>query len=184
MKVLLVKSALLFLFLSVVKGFFPQSKARSSSNGAVSLSMASLKSISWFQKLIAFTAISTTIGVSSPSPAHAENIPLETAFKTIQYELDARKSLGRIENDISNDNWEDLKLFTREYDAGLRGSVMKSVWKQLEGEKKEKGIQISNSFTFDLIGLNKAARKSDKEDATKYLKLVEQDIKDFVALKN
>jgi hypothetical protein len=89
--------------------------------------------------------------------------------------------LTRIQQDIDGGNWEDLKLFTREYDAGFRGGVLKSAWKQL-GDAKQKGIQVSNSFTFDLIALNKAARNADKDDAAARLAQVRQDLVDFLAL--
>jgi hypothetical protein len=101
----------------------------------------------------------------------------------VRKELDPKQgeSLARIKKDIDDGNWDDLKLFTREYDAGFRGGILKSTWKQL-GDKKKRGIEISNSFTFDLIGLNQAARKADKQDALKRLDDVRQDISDFLTL--
>jgi len=77
---------------------------------------------------------------------------------------------------------DDLVLFTREYDAGFRGGVLKSAWKQLEGEDKKNGISISNSFTFDLIALNKAARNKEKETALKLIDSVILDLQNFLKL--
>jgi len=110
-------------------------------------------------------------------------IPLSRYFDAVRKELDPKQgeSLARIKKDIDDGNWDDLKLFTREYDAGFRGGILKSTWKQL-GDKKKRGIEISNSFTFDLIGLNQAARKADKQDALKRLDDVRQDISDFLTL--
>ena len=93
----------------------------------------------------------------------------------------AIETLQRLKKDIDEGDWEDLKLFTREYDAGFRGGVLKKSWKQL-GDRKADGIRISNSFTFDLIGLNQAARKEDKEGALKMYEAVRNDIIEFAKL--
>lgn len=109
---------------------------------------------------------------------------LEKCFDAVRRELATDgESINRLKNDIASGNWDDVKLFTREYDAGFRGFVMKSAWKQMEAEAtKKRGIEISNSFTFDLIALNKAARVKDTEDAYKRLDQVKQDLADFLAL--
>ena len=93
-------------------------------------------------------------------------------------------SLLQITNPLTNSFREDLKLFTREYDAGFRGGVLKSAWKQLEGDNKKNGISISNSFTFDLIALNKAARNKDKESAVKVTDSIILDLKNFLKLQD
>lgn len=127
-----------------------------------------------------------TVGAQSPSTiAHsATELPsLEKCFNAVRKELDSTQgeSLTHIKNDIDQEKWDDLKLFTREYDAGFRGGVLKTAWKQL-GDSKQKGISITNSFTFDLIALNKAARTQDKVDAYHRLDQITQDLKDFLAL--
>ena len=127
-----------------------------------------------------------TVGAQSPlTIAHsATELPsLEKCFNAVRKELDSTQgeSLTHIKNDIDGDKWDDLKLFTREYDAGFRGGVLKTAWKQL-GDSKQKGISITNSFTFDLIALNKAARTQDKADAYHRLDQITQDLKDFLAL--
>eukprot|EP01031_Cornospumella_fuschlensis_P042056 gene42056-51342_t len=123
---------------------------------------------------------------SSPSFAADKQppIPVERYFKAVQDELDPEKgkSLLRLRTDLSQEDWKDILKFTREYDAGFRGTVLKGVWKQLEGEKQKRGIEISNSFTFDLIGVNKAARVKDAAEATKRINMVEQDLRDFLQL--
>lgn len=112
---------------------------------------------------------------------------LEKCFSAVRKELDPieGESLKRLSNDIQSNNWNDIKLFTREYDAGFRGYVMKSAWKQIDNEDlKKKGIEISNSFTFDLIALNKASRVKDTDDAIKRLAEVKQDLANFLALES
>ena len=134
------------------------------------------------------TVVAVGVGsLSNPQVGVAKSeetiVPLSRYFDAVRRELDPKEgvSLLRIKKDIDEGNWEDLKAFTREYDAGFRGGVLKSTWKQL-GDKKKRGIEVSNSFTFDLIGLNKAARKGDAADALKYYEVVRQDIKDFLSL--
>lgn len=108
---------------------------------------------------------------------------LERCFAAVKRELDPKEgeSLARLKKDIDGSDWADIKVFTREYDAGFRGGVLKKSWKQL-GDKKADGIRISNSFTFDLIGLNQAARKEDKDAAVKMLDAIRNDIVEFAKL--
>jgi hypothetical protein len=128
---------------------------------------------------------SLIIGFQGPSTvANSADLPsLEKCFNAVRKELDLKdgESLIRIKTDIDEGKWDDLKLFSREYDAGFRGGVLKSAWKQL-GDNKQKGIKVTNSFTFDLIALNKASRNQDKEDAYHRLDQITQDLKDFLAL--
>jgi hypothetical protein len=130
-------------------------------------------------------AASIVASLSTPVIAHAKDpLPsLDRCFAAVRKELDPKEgeSLIRIEKDIKNEDWEDLKLFTREYDAGFRGGVLKTAWKQL-GDNKQEGIRLSNSFTFDLIGMNQAARKGDIEGVQTMFKAVKQDLVDFEAL--
>ena len=89
----------------------------------------------------------------------------------------------RLKQDVKDGNWEDVKLFSREYDAGFRGGVLKSAWKQLKDDDKKKGIEVTNAFTFDLIALNKAARNTDAEEANKRIDQVKTDLKEFLKLR-
>ena len=113
-----------------------------------------------------------------------EELPsLERCFNAVRKELGREgESLRRLQEDIDRESYKDIILFTREYDAGFRGGVLKTAWKQMDGEAKRRGIEVSNSFTFDLIALNKAARVADKAEAARCLSLVRQDLVDFLAL--
>ena len=101
-------------------------------------------------------SVCLTIAAQSPSTValSAELPSLEKCFNAVRKELDNKQgeSLIHIKDDIDNEKWDDLKLFTREYDAGFRGGVLKNAWKQL-GNAKQQGIAVTNSFTFDLIAL-------------------------------
>lgn len=51
------------------------------------------------------------------------------------------------------------------------------------GEEQKKGIELANSFTFDLIALNKAARIQDKTEAQLRVIHVQHDLEEFLKLK-
>jgi hypothetical protein len=110
-----------------------------------------------------------------PSLCAEEKPSLEKCFNAVRRELssDEGQSLKRLKEDVFSKNWADVKSFTREYDAGFRGYVLKNAWSQITDDNlKRRGIEISNSFTFDLIALNKAARIEDPNEANKRLEQV------------
>jgi hypothetical protein len=51
------------------------------------------------------------------------------------------------------------------------------------GEEQKKGIELANSFTFDLIALNKAARIQDKKEAQLRVVQIQHDLEEFLKLK-
>ena len=106
---------------------------------------------------------------------------LDQCFNIVQRELTVRKSLNRIDTDIHTENWQDLRVFTKEYD-GFRGSVLKAASKQLQGKNKEQATDLTNKVMYDLIGINKAARHTDKEAAITSFQSLEEDLKTFLTL--
>lgn len=118
--------------------------------------------------------------------AAEDTVPIERYFNAIRVEIDPVKgeSLKRLKADIEEGRWDDVKAFTRQYDAGFRGTVLKGAWKSMEGEARNKGVQLSNAFTFDLIGLNKAARVGDREEALHRLDVIKEDLQAFLGLEN
>ena len=135
------------------------------------------------QRIVALTI--TPMLLCGFEPVYAENLPsIEKCFNAVRKEIEGSESIARLSRDIDEENWTDLITFSREYEAGFRGGVLKSAWKQLSGDTRNRGIEISNSFTFDLIGLNKAGRKKDSTDARAKIELIKQDLKDFSTLEN
>lgn len=116
-----------------------------------------------------------------PVNAKSELPTLEKCFAAVRNEVNDGQSIKRLQEDINSNNWDDIIQFSREYDAGFRGGVLKSIWKQLD-VGKEKGIELANSFTYDLIGLNKAARRHDVDDANFRLNQVREDLSAFLQL--
>lgn len=121
-----------------------------------------------------------------PGIANAKAVlpSLEKCFGAVEKEVAPDgESIIRLREDIKKGDWSDVKAFSREYDAGFRGGVLKNAWKQLEGEDQKLGIEITNSFTFDLIALNKAARNEDTAEANTRLDQVKEDLKSFLKLR-
>ncbi len=123
----------------------------------------------------------------TPAPAAiASDLPsLEKCFNAVSKEIDPVKgeNLIRLRKDVANADWADVKAWSREYEAGFRGGVLKSAWKQLQGEEQRRGIEVTNSFTFDLIALNKAARVEDAVEANHRIDQIQSDLVDFLKLK-
>jgi hypothetical protein len=116
--------------------------------------------------------------------AKTELPSLEKCFNAVEKEVAPDgESITRLREDIKKGNWADVKAFSREYDSGFRGGVLKNAWKQLQGEEQKLGIEITNSFTFDLIALNKAARNEDTIEANTRLDQVKEDLKNFLKLR-
>lgn len=125
--------------------------------------------------------------LAGPVITHAktEYPSLEKCFNAVAKEVDDTQgeSIKRLREDIQKADWADVKAFSREYDSGFRGGVLKNVWKQLQGEDQKRGIEITNSFTFDLIALNKAARNEDITEANTRLDQVKADLVEFLTLR-
>jgi hypothetical protein len=158
----------------------------SSFNKCPSRSSTKLEGIrsKWTHVTAQTIALMVSFGSMSPQYAvAAEELPsLEKIFNAVRKEISKDgESLKRLKNDVDQEKWDDILTFTREYDAGFRGGVLKAAWKQL-GDKKGRGIELSNSFTFDLIALNKAARTHNKDEALVRLEEIKQDLVNFEKL--
>jgi len=57
------------------------------------------------------------------------------------------------------------------------------IFPNMIGEEQKKGIELANSFTFDLIALNKAARIQDKKEAQLRVVQIQHDLEEFLKLK-
>lgn len=155
------------------------------SHRVICLRMATNQSTNFIHKTLAISLFTLVTSSISPALAKEELPPLEKCFAAVERELSPQgESLIRLSKDIKEEKWDDIKLFTREYDAGFRGYVLKSAWRQMNDDSiKKKGIEISNSFTFDLIALNKASRVKDANDAQKRLVEIRQDLRNFLSLR-
>ena len=122
----------------------------------------------------------------TPTAAIASDLPsLEKCFNAVEKEIDPVKgeNIIRLREDVASGDWSDVKAWSREYEAGFRGGVLKSAWKQLKGDEQKRGIEVTNSFTFDLIALNKAARVEDTADANLRIDQIKGDLVEFLKLR-
>lgn len=141
------------------------------------------------------TTIATiAIGTSIPLPAYAKEPPppitqeaVTEAFDAIRYELTNPSGVvGTLTNLINDGNsYEEVMQYTKESDAYFRKAKIGKARKLLtDKEIKSGSIQLSNSVTFDLIGINRASRpgQEDKDVQLKYLEDLKKDIEQFLEL--
>ena len=141
------------------------------------------------------TTIATiAIGTSIPLPAYAKEPPppitqeaVTEAFDAIRYELTNPSGVvGTLTNLINDGNsYEEVMQYTKESDAYFRKAKIGKARKLLtDKEIKSGSIQLSNSVTFDLIGINRASRpgQEDKDVQLKYLDDLKKDIEQFLEL--
>ena len=146
---------------------------------------------------IATIAIGTSISSSlatMPLPAYAKEPPppitqeaVTEAFDAIRYELTNPSGVvGTLTNLINDGNsYEEVMQYTKESDAYFRKAKIGKARKLLtDKEIKSGSIQLSNSITFDLIGINRASRpgQEDKDVQLKYLEDLKKDIEQFLEL--
>ena len=119
-------------------------RSRSSYNEAISSSSSRSSTFTAFKSAKKATAkvviaASMLFGpslvlIASPPSAQAKDpLPtLEKIFTAVRKEISPEgESITRLKKDINNEDWEDVLTYTREYDAGFRGGVLKAAWKQL-----------------------------------------------------
>jgi hypothetical protein len=77
-----------------------------------------------------------------------------------------------------------LLEYTKTYETKLRKGYLTPAKKQLPKEQQETATLIINAATFDLIGINRSARRGQEslETATKYVQMLSEDLARFLAL--
>ena len=153
----------------------------------------------FFAKSIPLCAAASTLCGASPAYAASKDPYAEfaykdkvkAAFQDIKDELSTELPFSEMGNGagvpyleglINSSNWEEIKEFTKFYDGEFRKAKLGYVRKMIMTDKdqKEKATLLSNSVTFDLIGINRAARKSDQSEALRYLGELKDDIQTFL----
>eukprot|EP00586_Coscinodiscus_wailesii_P023040 CAMPEP_0172504818 /NCGR_PEP_ID=MMETSP1066-20121228/181618_1 /TAXON_ID=671091 /ORGANISM="Coscinodiscus wailesii, Strain CCMP2513" /LENGTH=148 /DNA_ID=CAMNT_0013281173 /DNA_START=307 /DNA_END=753 /DNA_ORIENTATION=+ len=135
-------------------------------------------------KIISVTGAALTLptaAANAKEPITAEDI--RVAFSAVRSELESSSGgISVLEAAVSKREWENVKEFTKYYDLEFRKAKMGRAKKMMSDKKmKEDATMLCNAVTFDLIGINKAARVEDFDSAEKYLKELKDDISSFLA---
>ena len=140
--------------------------------------------------------ITSTVEEDTTTAWAAEEDPtaaIEQAFRDIRKELYGEEftDMGKgggilfLKKLILNQEWAKIKEFTKFYDAEFRKVKLGKARKLFTNKKlKEEALQLSNAITFDLIGINKASRVSNTEEALRYWEELKQDIEKFLLLQS
>ena len=128
----------------------------------------------------------------NPSMASAKDKdPITTqqvkdAFAAVRYQLESPDGgVQKLEDYIAQSDFEAIFEFTKMYDLEFRKAKMVPARKFLTNkDDKEKAVYLSNSVTFDLIGMNKGTRSGqrDMEQVKKYLGELKQEVSMFLEL--
>lgn len=128
------------------------------------------------------------VASAPPSPAHAKKSDgvVGNPFDAIRYEVsDPKGGVAYLRGRIDAQDFGAVLDFTKEYDLVLRKIAMGTAKKRLpKGPIKDKGTEICNAVTFDLIGINRSSRKGqeDADEARRYLSELVQDAQRMIDL--
>lgn len=122
-----------------------------------------------------------------PQIAHAKEAPtpedIRNSFDRVRRErFDPAGGVAYMQQAIDKQDFVSLLEFTKSYDQVLRKGAMGKA-KKFVGDSSQ-ATALSNSVTFDLIGINRSSRagQEDPKSAQKYLDELKADIDAFLAL--
>lgn len=140
-------------------------------------------SISKICKVGIFGILASTVK-TQPSIAKEPTTPesMARAFADIRYELeDPNGGIPTLQNAIEKKDWVNVKEFTKFYDTEFRKAKMVKARKMFpDSNMRGESLQLCNNVTFDLIGINRASRVDDMDEAMKYLEELKQDVRSFM----
>jgi hypothetical protein len=127
---------------------------------------------------------------STPTPAVAAAKKSEAVagnpFDAIRYEVsDPKGGVAYLRDRIEARDFASVLDFTKEYDLVFRKIAMGTAKKRLpKGPVKDRGTELCNAVTFDLIGINRNSRKGQENvgEARKYLAELVQDATQMIEL--
>ncbi len=123
-------------------------------------------------------------GAKDKEPVTRESVQL--AFQNVRDQLESPDGgVKYLQSLIEKEDFEGIMEFTKNYDLEFRKAKMVKARKLLTSkEDKERALYLSNSVTFDLIGMNKGARPGqyDIEMVKKYFGELITDVTNFLEL--
>eukprot|EP00554_Chaetoceros_debilis_P007467 CAMPEP_0194076786 /NCGR_PEP_ID=MMETSP0149-20130528/3536_1 /TAXON_ID=122233 /ORGANISM="Chaetoceros debilis, Strain MM31A-1" /LENGTH=215 /DNA_ID=CAMNT_0038757643 /DNA_START=535 /DNA_END=1182 /DNA_ORIENTATION=+ len=149
----------------------------------------------FFEKTLSLSFFSAAASFEGSSPAHAKSKgepvtkdSIKAAFQAVRDQLESPDGgVNRLRAMIEKEDFEEIMEFTKYYDLEFRkAKIVKARRLLTSKEVKERGLYLSNSVTFDLIGMNKGARPGqyDIEMVKKYFKELETDVANFLLLED
>mmetsp|Transcript_21734 Transcript_21734/g.28133 ORF Transcript_21734/g.28133 Transcript_21734/m.28133 type:complete len:203 (-) Transcript_21734:85-693(-) len=112
------------------------------------------------------------------APSTAEEI--SAGFQQVRKEFN-EEILPALEGYIKNEQWEEIKAVTKDMDLSFRKKTMGDVRKMLpKGQYRDEGLVLTNAVTFDLIDINKSARKADTAAALDGISVLKADVCRFL----
>ena len=136
-----------------------------------------------------FTLATTALNVPLASAKDKAPITVQQAkdaFEAVRYQLESPEGGVRtLESYVTNSDFDAIFEFTKYYDLEFRKAKMVKARKYLTSkEDKERAVYLSNSVTFDLIGMNKGCRAGQKdiEQVKKYFGELKEEVAQFLEL--
>lgn len=170
---------------SFTSGFLISSARSSSSRNAFECAAVSRReALSLTSSIFAVTVFVQPVMAKEELPITSENI--DRYFNDVRYELeDPEGGISLIEKALTERDWSFIKTFTQGYDLELRKKKMGYARKMMSDKKmKSDTLMLRNGVTFDLIAINKAARVQDADACLEAIKLLKDDVNQFLAFKD
>jgi len=144
-----------------------------------------------FNKMGYLLLISTVASTANPSVAEAkknkEPITPEkvtAAFAAVREQLESPEGgIQELKSLIDKEDFNGIREFTQMYDLEFRKAKMVKARKMITGKEEiDRGLYLSNSVTFDLIGINRFSRdgKQNISEVRKYWEELKKDIITFL----
>lgn len=136
--------------------------------------------------------ISTAASTVKPSVAQAKSKEpmtpekVKAAFAAVREQLDSPEGgIQELKSLIDKEDFEGIRTFTQMYDLEFRKAKMVKA-RRLVTSKDDipRGLYLSNSVTFDLIGINRSSRvgKENISEVKKYWEELKMDVINFLEL--
>lgn len=164
-----------------------------------SLSMAIDENIQFYPtrrhafKKMGLILLSTVASTANPSFAHAKKTKepmtpekVTAAFAAVREQLESPDGgIQELKSLIDKEDYDAIREFTKTYDLEFRKAKMVKARRLITAkDDKERGLYLSNSVTFDLIGINRGSRlgKEDISEVKKYWEELKADVTNFLEL--
>lgn len=107
---------------------------------------------------------------------------MAAAFAAVRKELDDPEGgIAKLGSAIDKKDWTEIKEFTKYYDLEFRKAKMVKARKMFpDKDMKGEALPLCNNVTFDLIGINRAARAEDLVSAMQYYESLKKDVSSFL----